>query len=250
MDWNLFRKAVDQRPCAAIHMYYGGEPLLHPRIVDMVEYAERLGVCRVCTNGHLLTEAMAKAFVKMGLYELSFSLDAVESGVYQAVRGVGLSRVMENIHMMRRVRGSATLPRLLAEFIRFEGQPDQMTAAHEALAGQVDIIRDKRQLQYPLLTPDFVPSTRPCFQIDQFVAVLWDGRVTPCCLDLGAQCVVGDLNRQSMSEILDGPAMQSVYSLCRAGLQDRLVLCAHCVSADALNDGPYWGAQASPGTMA
>lgn len=57
----------------------GGEPLLHPRLVDVLLYARSVGIprLRLITNGFLLTPEIIRAFNDVGLYQLSISVDGV-----------------------------------------------------------------------------------------------------------------------------------------------------------------------------
>ena len=64
-----------------------GEPMLHPRFFDMVEYATRAGI-RVSTNtnGTLLTPARAVRCVTSGLAALHLSVDGASAATYEAIR--------------------------------------------------------------------------------------------------------------------------------------------------------------------
>jgi len=57
--------------------FQGGEPLLHPDIVELVRYAKSLGFYRVSmsTNGFLLTQELVAAFERAGLDSLQISVD-------------------------------------------------------------------------------------------------------------------------------------------------------------------------------
>ena len=59
----------------------GGEPLLHPRLIDLLSYARDRGIPRrrLITNGFLLTPATIDALNEVGLYHLSISVDGVKS---------------------------------------------------------------------------------------------------------------------------------------------------------------------------
>ena len=56
-----------------------GEPMLHPKIFDMLEYAalQGAGPVGLTTNGSLLTEAAAKRLLASGLFLVDVSLDDI-----------------------------------------------------------------------------------------------------------------------------------------------------------------------------
>jgi MoaA/NifB/PqqE/SkfB family radical SAM enzyme len=65
----------------------GGEPLMHPRIIELVSHAKRRGfVCTLTTNGTLL-ERHAADIVREGLDSVVISIDGPED-VHDSLRGV------------------------------------------------------------------------------------------------------------------------------------------------------------------
>jgi hypothetical protein len=60
----------------------GGEPLLYPQIVEVVDYIRRQGLKpRLLTNGQNLTWDLAKALKKAGLTNISFHVDSRQNRV-------------------------------------------------------------------------------------------------------------------------------------------------------------------------
>lgn len=67
----------------------GGEPLLEPRICELISYAVRKGLKpALSTNGTLLSEDLAQALVASGLRRLSVSLDSLDATVHDTIAGV------------------------------------------------------------------------------------------------------------------------------------------------------------------
>ena len=89
-------------------VFFGGfgEPLTHPRIVDMVTEAKALGCpVELITNGMLLTEPMSRRLIAAGLDRLWISLDGATPDCYADVRlGADLPDVIANIATFSRVR--------------------------------------------------------------------------------------------------------------------------------------------------
>ena len=57
----------------------GGEPLMHPNIVELVEYCNRKNQVSITTNGYLLTKKLVKKLNEAGLSNLQISIDAIET---------------------------------------------------------------------------------------------------------------------------------------------------------------------------
>jgi sulfatase maturation enzyme AslB (radical SAM superfamily) len=77
-----------------------GEPLLHPRIVDLVGKAKQLGYTYIynTTNGVLATKALVTRLVENGLNSLKFSINACNAEEYKKVHGADkFDVVMQNL---------------------------------------------------------------------------------------------------------------------------------------------------------
>jgi MoaA/NifB/PqqE/SkfB family radical SAM enzyme len=83
-----------------------GEPLSHPRIVDMVREAKKVGsTVELITNGTLLTPELSSQLIKAGLDTLWVSLDGATPESYTDVRlGAALPKVLNNLTEFQNVR--------------------------------------------------------------------------------------------------------------------------------------------------
>ncbi len=108
---------ADQLPVLERMVLHGvGEPLLNPRLPEMIAYGVGRGARVVFnTNGVLLDERRGDAVTRAGLAELRVSLDAATPATYARIRGVDLfPRVVRNIEAFtaRRRRRGETAPRV------------------------------------------------------------------------------------------------------------------------------------------
>ncbi|MBN1147971.1 MAG: tungsten cofactor oxidoreductase radical SAM maturase [Anaerolineales bacterium] len=98
-----------------------GEPLLHPKIVEMVTQIHSLGVgVTITTNGLLLGRSMAEALLKAGVDTLVVSLDSMHVRAYQErADSGGLGKVLENIQGVQDLIRDAgwRLPALGLEYV-------------------------------------------------------------------------------------------------------------------------------------
>ncbi|WP_297570633.1 putative heme d1 biosynthesis radical SAM protein NirJ2 [uncultured Anaerovibrio sp.] len=70
-----------------IMIFSGGEPLMRPDIVELVEYASRLGLRPVFgTNGTLITMDMAKKLKTAGAMGMGISLDSMDKAKHDSFR--------------------------------------------------------------------------------------------------------------------------------------------------------------------
>lgn len=112
-------RAIEPHPL----VFFGGfgEPLSHPRILEMVAAVKSTGAeVELITNGILLDEKMARRLIELGLNRLWVSLDGATPKSYADVRlGAALPQVLANLNCLRELRlqlGNAT-PHLGIAFV-------------------------------------------------------------------------------------------------------------------------------------
>ena len=92
LSWDLFERVVDEladyrQPCL-LRFVGDGEPLLHPRLLDMIERAKARTSCIVnlTTNGTLLSVPVIDQLLGSGIDLVDISIDALTKPVYETVR--------------------------------------------------------------------------------------------------------------------------------------------------------------------
>ena len=79
--FDLFKELIDEVADRIyfVNLYKWGEPLLHPRIFDMVEHAAAKGLCvRISSNLNRMTSDHARLMVESGLEELLVDIDGAK----------------------------------------------------------------------------------------------------------------------------------------------------------------------------
>jgi MoaA/NifB/PqqE/SkfB family radical SAM enzyme len=107
MDWKTF-EALSRYlgEVEEVDFTGGGEPLLHPRLEDMVRTAKSSG-CTVgfSTNVTLLTPDRAHALAEAGLDWIAYSVDGATPETYEKIRvGASFEKVMGNIAGVQHLR--------------------------------------------------------------------------------------------------------------------------------------------------
>jgi MoaA/NifB/PqqE/SkfB family radical SAM enzyme len=86
----------------------GGEPLLHPDLLDFLTLCQR-HQCQtiIQTNATLLTESMARRLIERGVTRLKISVDGARPETYNHIRrGADFTRVMANIRGLTRLKSA------------------------------------------------------------------------------------------------------------------------------------------------
>ncbi|WP_312283989.1 GTP 3',8-cyclase MoaA [Candidatus Igneacidithiobacillus taiwanensis] len=101
----------------------GGEPLIHPRVVETVRYGVGLGIGKVSlsTNGYLL-DRFAADLQAAGLNSLNVSLDTLDPERFHVItRGGSLAKVLSGIEKAR----SVGIPRIKLNAVLMRGKHEE-----------------------------------------------------------------------------------------------------------------------------
>src|SRR5437763_2091896 len=107
MEYETFVNIIDQFVgMQELHLQGLGEPMMHPRFFDMVEYAVKKGI-RVTTNSNLtlLNDRRAQRCVSSGLDCLHVSIDGATAQTYERIRlRAHFERVVSNLERILAAR--------------------------------------------------------------------------------------------------------------------------------------------------
>lgn len=99
LDVPTVARMLEESRAHGVKEYYftGGEPFLHPRMLDILEMTLAIGPATVLTNGTIMTEPMVEQLARMRdasdySLELRISLDHFEETRNDAIRGEGSYR--------------------------------------------------------------------------------------------------------------------------------------------------------------
>ncbi len=107
MDFERYTRTIDQFiGLQELHLQGLGEPMMHPRFFEMVEYAVAKGI-KVSTNSNLtlLNERRAERCVTSGLDCVHVSIDGATAETYEHIRvRAHFERVLANLERLNKIR--------------------------------------------------------------------------------------------------------------------------------------------------
>ncbi len=216
-----------------------GEPLLHPdfeRALQLCREANVFGLA-VRTNGIAMNEEVARAMCDNGVDVVQVLLDANDAEGYRGLHGVDAwDEVTRNMEVLNQIRQSRTQvnPIIAASLTKSRETIGTMEsfydrwlsfsgwAAIEGYSHHAGLLEDRRVMS---MAP---PQRRSCRQLRERCTVLADGCVVGCDQDFQARYVLGDLNRQSLTEIWQGNQVNALRQAHRAGEYSLHPMCEKC----------------------
>jgi pyruvate-formate lyase-activating enzyme len=223
LDWDLFRQVVDEMAphVAMTTLHIWGEPLLHPRIVDMIAYCHDHGLhAEISTNAVLLKPDISQAILDAGLGAIYLCLDGTTPEVYEQVRREAtFEQTRENILKFLELRnqGRYARPTTKLQIIELAPTAAQIEAfkqtwnvpgvdkinikAFDSWGDQVPEISSLRAEQENRL-----PARYPCPNLWYHAHIYWDGTLVCCDRDYDARYPLGNVG-DGVMKAWRGPAM-------------------------------------------
>jgi MoaA/NifB/PqqE/SkfB family radical SAM enzyme len=222
MSVPLFRKIADQAAAHGTRMWlhFLGEPLLHPRIFDMVRHAKQAGVPEVgfSTNAVLLTAGKIAEAFESGLDRLEFSLDADDRAGYERMRGTDDFEVVNtNVRafLAEKRRRAANKPVVTLGFLdagHGDRDRERFVATWSPLLGERDFLMSIPAITFGGRGPARLADAdrRPCEWLFRAALVLSNGDLVTCATDYEGERVLGNVESLSVAEIWRGDAYREL----------------------------------------
>lgn len=254
MDENLYYKIIEDilklgYKLKALHFSGWGEPLIQKNISKMINFAHQRGVAEklvLVTNGVLMDKTIFEQLIASGLDEIRVSLDTADRENYIKMKGRDyLQTVLNNIdYAISRLSPKDKLK----FYVKIPGTASDKTFSVSDKDTQVVIDRFKN-INNPnvgiILQPLMVAydtsllNYKPCEQVFYTALVRFNGNVSPCCLDFKDNLNIGNIGRESLSEILSNEKLRKIRKIHVQGNIKELPCCLHCGFRTALDLSPY-----------
>ncbi|MCX6028255.1 MAG: radical SAM protein [Chloroflexi bacterium] len=234
MDFELFKSIVDQMApwVQATTLHIWGEPMLHPRIFDMIAYCRQQGLrSEISTNATLLNEERSRKIFDAGLSAIYLCLDGMRPETYEQIRvNADYEKTNANIHRFLELKqaGGYHEPFVSLQIIEMEktmGEVDEFIATwklpgvdrinvkpFDSWAGQVTDINALR-------ADDGKPQMQryACPNLWYHTHVYWDGRIAMCDRDFNLAYDLGNVRSADgevrVLENWNGPKMRELRRL-------------------------------------
>ncbi|MBI5682764.1 MAG: radical SAM protein [Deltaproteobacteria bacterium] len=240
MNEDTFKIIADEcgKYNAWIRLSGGGEPMLHPKAVELMEYAKKVGAkVGLITNGSRFTEENSMRLLEAGVDMIEFSVDAADPETYERVRkGLDWDTLVENVKRMVELRNKLkSSSKIIASGVNQDGVDIDTVA--KFWEPRVDVFQKRKYLTWgindPLKsadsTPYLPPEERvPCPFIFERLNIDSRGKVMVCGFDIAAVTDMGNIHDKSIKEIWHGAGFEYYRKLHLEYRGDEIEMCRNC----------------------
>lgn len=252
-----FKKIIDEigAHTNTLMFYFMGEPFLNKHSYDMIRYAKTAGIpfVETCTNGDFVDPAR---LVASGLDKVSFQIGGMTQETHETYRVKGkLDRVMANLTETIRQKeiqksrlqidvGLIVMKHNEHELDLFKRTIMAMGADRALIVdpcvrtieqgkallpvNTLHWIYDRAAFDRGVLKPKDLPDNS-CPWIYYSLAIHVNGDVVPCCRDPKGQEVMGNILRESLDDIWNGPRYRDFRARVQSD-QGSVGICKLCSS--------------------
>ncbi|WP_409344578.1 radical SAM/SPASM domain-containing protein [Paenibacillus sp. MBLB4367] len=233
---DTFNHVLDQIKPHTNHIYLHvkGEPLLHPKIDELLDASHAKGFkVNITTNGTLIVKNRHKLLGKPALRQMNFSLHSFDghegsvdregylANILSFVREAAEHNVIisfrlwnldqDNETNMQRNRNRETLEVLEKEFnLDFKIEEKVQPGSGVKIAKNI-YLNQEYEFQWPSLQAPEDDGKGFCHGLRTQAGVLVDGTVIPCCLDGEGVINLGNVHTTPFSEIVESERANNLF---------------------------------------
>lgn len=210
-------RRLKQQEQKSLSLVAGGEPLLHPRFLELCEYANQSDISfGFDTNASLLTHDISHRLLSLKNFKrIVFSIDSLSPETYSAIRiGGSLEEVHQNVFGFLKM-AKKLIRKDVHSRVNIVQQPDNEHEIDDFVrywtpyVSQVNVIKLRHGTRVD--APHWQPDKRlPCRFLYNHMRILTDGSVVVCCLDDNFESVIGNITDSSIADVWRGPAYEAL----------------------------------------
>jgi MoaA/NifB/PqqE/SkfB family radical SAM enzyme len=256
MKVELFEGIIKQicrlRPVSRIYLTGTGEPLLHPRLEELIQFSNRHGfVPSFSSNGSLFTEERSKSLIDSGKFLLTVDFSPSKE-LYQEYRCGGswetVHANLKNLLILKRKSGTA-YPRIeirdMSTFwLKSPGEREKSLIELKKLFENLLVDRFSQLKTHrwignidknlPIAKPS-QDSYKLCTHPWSIMVITWSGEVVACCRDFASGYVMGRVDGgEGIMDVWNGRKIQILRKALAGKRPDQINICRDC-------DRPFTG---------
>ena len=253
MTFELFSKILNQvcdyqkntvSKIKSLLLYKDGEPLLNKKLPEMIALAKELNVAEnilVTSNGSYLTEELSKRLLESGLDSLRISVQSLSPEGFEKITRTKLNyeKIKSNIKKFYEIKkemkkntqviisyvdaenhDEEVKKKFIEEFSKFSDR----VIIHPVMGWTRSDEFDWRNGSKRILKKEIKACPDPFSRL----TVNFDGTVSVCCVDWSHGTLVGDLNKETFSNVWNGERLKEFRILHLKGEREKIGPCKNC----------------------
>lgn len=240
MDWDFFCRIVDEANeigIGAVTLGSRGEPTLHPRYADMIEYVskkENIFEVKTNTNATFLDTNKIHKLLESDIDTIVISADHYEKKTYEKLRkGANFEKILINVEQLHKIR-EKHYPKSKTK-IRISGidyyknlDKKKFYTFWKKYSDDVSVAPAIERWDTYKNDPKNDNITTPCSYIWDRMYIWWDGICNPCDSDYKSYLQFGDAKKNTIKEIWNSNRHKELIKIHTDGNRKKKTPCDRC----------------------
>lgn len=237
MDFSLFTRVIDE--CRQYNLYsvrfsWRGEPLLHPRILDMLKYAKDAGIQEVSflSNGEHLSPEIIDGLITHKLDWITVSFDGLYDTYEEYRKPLKFEETVAKLKLLQRRKKELGIPKPVLKvqtvWDAIADDPDAYFRFMSDIADEIAFnpVKDKhyyKEFDITHYKPDYV-----CPRIWQRMYVSSSGNIGCCLSDVYEDYTLGNIQDMTLYDAWHSPKFENMRQRHRASQRFDFSICRRC----------------------
>lgn len=220
-----------------LYFHVLGEPLLHPKINELIDLASSLGFyVNITTNGYLINRIknnknIRQINISLHSYNNKYkiSLDDYLNNIFNAIDNLTANKTFVSLRLW--VKNSYN--KSIIEKINSHYNTDININTINFKINDYLFINNFHEFIWPDLNNNIYEEKGDCYGLKDHIGILVDGTVIPCCLDTLGNINLGNIFKDSLDKIISSNRYQKIL----IGFKNHKKceeLCKHCKFLDTV----------------
>lgn len=213
-----------------LYFHVLGEPLLHPKINDLIDIASKDFKINITTNGYLIDRIKNNKNIR----QLNISLHS-----FNDKYKVSLTKYLDNIfnsvdiliknntYISLRLWVKNKYNKEIIDYINSRYNSNIKYNLKQYTINDNLFINNFHEFIWPDLNNDTYEEKGTCYGLIDHIGILVDGTIIPCCLDSLGNINLGNIYENNLDEILESDRVKNIISNFKNNKKCE-ELCKHC----------------------
>lgn len=213
----IIKKIHNHTQLVCLHVK--GEPLLHNQLEEILKILEKYNLkANITTNGTLIKDKLEILKNSKSVRQINFSIHSIlQNGVLndqylkdifesaQQLENIIISYRLWNLQNINNNNVNDEIIRIMEKYYEIDNLKQKLIENEFFKIKENMFINQDIEFVWPNINSEKIIEKGRCLALKEQVAILVDGTVVPCCLDNDGVIKLGNIFKESMSEILEKP---------------------------------------------
>lgn len=208
-----------------LYLHVLGEPLLHPKFNEMVDYASKYFKINITTNGYLInnikTNKIRQLNISLHSYDKKNNISLVQylNNIFDKIDS--LPNTYISLRMWVKNKYNSKMLDYIDKRYNVNVKGDSFKINEHVF------INNFHEFIWPDLSNNYYKTNGTCYGLIDHIGILVDGTIVPCCLDSRGAINLGNIYNDDLCDILKNKRVSKMIEGFK-GNKKIEELCKHC----------------------